>query len=106
MQQKYCDHGRSTAVSKMTRPMCRARSSCGSGGKARNASILPAMYKSFGFSLGLPIQCRSFLGSRPTSAAIDKRAQLGPGKVGVDPAAEAAIRAGNDVLAADDPGVA
>jgi hypothetical protein len=24
--------------------------------------------------------------------------QLGPGKVGVDPAAEAAIRAGNDVL--------
>ena len=27
-------------------------------------------------------------------------AQLGPGKVGVDPAAEAAIRAGNDVFAA------
>src|SRR6516164_10802609 len=70
MQQKYCDHGRSTAVSKRTRPMCRARNSCGSGGKARKASILPAMYKSFGFSLGLPIQCRSFLGSRPTSAVI------------------------------------
>jgi hypothetical protein len=34
--------------------------------------------------------------------SFDKHAQLGPGKVGMDPAAEAAIRAGNDVFAADD----
>jgi hypothetical protein len=40
MQQKYCDHVRSIPLSKMTCPMCRARSSCGSG-KPRNASILP-----------------------------------------------------------------
>ena len=33
---------------------------------------------------------------------FDKRAQLGPGKIGVDAAAEAAIRAGNNVLTADD----
>src|SRR6516162_1581992 len=45
-------------------------------------------------------------GSRRKAGPFDKRAQLGPGKVGVDPAAEAAIRAGNDVLTADDCGVA
>ena len=33
MQQKYCDHGLSVAVLRITRPMLRARSSCGSGGK-------------------------------------------------------------------------
>ena len=37
---------------------------------------------------------------------LDKSAQFGPGQIGVDPAAEAAIRAGDDVFAADDRGVA
>jgi hypothetical protein len=45
-------------------------------------------------------------GRRRQAGASDKRAQLGPSKVGVDPAAEAAIRGGNDVFAADDRRVA
>jgi hypothetical protein len=43
---------------------------------------------------------------RREAGAIGEGAQLGPGEVGVDPAAEAAIGAGDDVLAADDRGVA
>ena len=35
MQQKYCDHGRSIALLTTTWPICRARSSCGSGRKAQ-----------------------------------------------------------------------
>src|SRR5690606_19401752 len=34
IQQKYSDHGRSVELLTMTRPMSRARSSCGSGGEA------------------------------------------------------------------------
>ena len=44
-------------------------------------------------------------GTSTRGGAFDKRPQLGPGKVGVGPAAEAAIRAGNYVLTADDRGV-
>ena len=43
MQQKYCDQGRSCVVFRMTRPIFFARSSCGCGGNARNASALPSM---------------------------------------------------------------
>ena|SRR6516165_3429079 len=43
---------------------------------------------------------------RREASPFDNRPQLSPGKVDVDPAAEAAIRAGNDVLAADDRGIA
>jgi len=43
---------------------------------------------------------------RRKASAFDKRAQLGPGEVGVDPAAEAAIRTGNNVLAAGNRSVA
>ena len=56
MQQKYCDQGRSTAVLTMTWPICRVRRSCGSGGKARNASILPCSNSSIGFTLDSVIQ--------------------------------------------------
>jgi len=35
MQQKYSDQGRSRALSTMTCPTCRARSSCGWGGKPK-----------------------------------------------------------------------
>src|SRR5262249_125897 len=45
-----------------------------------------------------------FLRCEPGS--VDQRAQLGPGEVGVNPAAEAAIGAGNDILATDDRGIA
>src|SRR6516225_133268 len=45
-------------------------------------------------------------GRRREAGAFDKRPQLGPGKAGVDPAAEAAIGAGNYVLTADDRRVA
>src|ERR1700751_4512680 len=43
---------------------------------------------------------------RGEAGAFGKAAQFGPGEVGMDPAAEAAIGAGDDVLAADDLGVA
>src|SRR6516165_9875972 len=45
-------------------------------------------------------------GRRRKAGAFHKRAQLGPGKVGVNPAAEAAIRTGNNVLAAGNRSVA
>src|SRR5216683_6376137 len=45
-------------------------------------------------------------GLRCEAGAFGEGAQLGPGEVGVDAAAEAAIGAGNDVFAADDRGVA
>jgi hypothetical protein len=45
-------------------------------------------------------------GLRREAGAFGQRAQFGPGEVGVDSAAEAAIGAGNDVLAADDRDVA
>src|SRR6516162_325739 len=43
MQQKYCDHGRSKVLSTITWPTCRARRSCGWGGKLRTASIFRSM---------------------------------------------------------------
>ena len=42
---------------------------------------------------------------RSEASTFDERAQLGPDEVGMDAAAEAAIGAGNDVLAAGDRGV-
>src|SRR5215831_5362735 len=42
IQQKYCDHGRSTELLKITWPTFRARSSWVSGGAPRNASIPPS----------------------------------------------------------------
>ena len=45
-------------------------------------------------------------GLRGEAGAFGEGAELGPGEVGVDAAAEAAIGTGNDVLAADDLGVA
>ena len=46
MQQKYCDHGRSSVLLMMTWPILRARSSCGRGGKPIYASTLPSGKKS------------------------------------------------------------
>src|ERR1700736_3206687 len=43
---------------------------------------------------------------RGEAGAFGEAAQFGPGEVGMDPAAEAAIGAGDDVLAADDLGIA
>src|SRR5262249_36103347 len=40
-------------------------------------------------------------GFRRQACAFDKSLQFGPGQVGVDPTAEAAIRASDDILAAD-----
>ena len=45
-------------------------------------------------------------GLRRKAGAFDKRAQLGPGKIGMDPAAKSAIRVSNDVFAAYDRGIA
>src|SRR5215472_19314516 len=42
---------------------------------------------------------------RSEASAFDQRAQLGPDEVGMNAAAEAAIGAGDDVLAAGDRGV-
>ena len=58
----------------------------------RRASLLPARLEPEGF--------------RCEAGAFGERAQLGPGEVGMNPAAEAAIGAGDDVLAADDLGIA
>ena len=69
MQQKYCDHGRSTALLTMTWPMRRARSSWGSGGNPRNASILPSMNSSFGLTFGSVTHGVS-VGVEPDMAAI------------------------------------
>ena len=41
---------------------------------------------------------------RGEAGAFGEAAQFGPGEVGMDPAAEAAIGAGDDVLAPDHPG--
>src|SRR6516225_6952198 len=48
-QQKYWDHGRSIPVLTITCPIFRACSSCGSGGKPQNASILPLAKSSKAF---------------------------------------------------------
>jgi hypothetical protein len=45
-------------------------------------------------------------GFRRQARAFDKSSQFGPGQIGVNPTAEAAIRAGDDILAAGDRGVA
>src|SRR5471032_1744286 len=70
MQQKYCDHGRSIALLKITRPMLRARNSCGSGGKPRNASIFPSANSSIGLGEELVTQRMSLAGSSPTYEAM------------------------------------
>ena len=66
MQQKYCDQGRSTELLTTTWPMLRARNSCGSGGKPRNASTFPSAKSSMGGIDGLVIQLMSLAGSSPT----------------------------------------
>src|SRR6516164_10736291 len=68
MQQKYCDHGRSVALLKITWPMLRARKSCGSGGQPRKASIFPSANSSIG--VGEVTQRISFAGSSPTYEAM------------------------------------
>src|SRR6266478_4245737 len=70
MQQKYCDHGRSAAMLKITWPALRACSSCGSGGNPRKASILPSTNSSSGLTDGSVTQRMSLAGSSPTWAAI------------------------------------
>src|SRR5712675_1957547 len=73
MQQKYCDQGRSTELLTITCPMLRARNSCGSGGKPRNASTFPWAKSSMGGIDVLVIQRMSLAGSSPTWAAmVDK----------------------------------
>ena len=52
MQQKYCDHGRSTVLLTITWLIWRARNCCGSGGKPRKASIFPSMKSSIGLTDG------------------------------------------------------
>src|SRR5215470_12153620 len=71
MQQKYCDQGRSVALLKITRPMLRARSSCGSGGKPRNASIFPSANNSIGLGEILDIPCRIEADMRSDAADED-----------------------------------
>src|SRR5262249_50972886 len=73
IQQKYCDQGRSIEPLTTTWPIFRARNSCGSGGKPRNASILPSAKSSLGAIVGLVTQLISFAGSSPTCVAmVDK----------------------------------
>src|SRR5262245_61514890 len=78
MQQKYSDHGRSTAPLTMTWPIWRARNSCGSDANPRNASILRSANSSSGFTdgsmLGTPRMSR--VGLSPTWVAI-KVSRLG-----------------------------
>src|SRR5207245_4383560 len=68
MQQKYCDHGRSMALLTITRPILRARSSCGSGGKPGNASIFPAAHSSIGVGEEPVPRAIAVAGSSPTCA--------------------------------------
>src|ERR1700721_3328213 len=73
-QQKYCDQGRSTELLTTTWPMLRARNSCGSGGKPRNASIFRSANSSIGGIDGLVTQLMSLAGQSPTGAAmVDKK---------------------------------
>ena len=65
MQQKYCDHGRSTELLTTTCPILRARKACGSGGKLRNASIFPSTNSSRGVIVGLVTQLMSLAGIEP-----------------------------------------
>src|SRR5215471_11251152 len=76
MQQKYCDHGRSVELLKITWPMLRARKSCGSGGQPTNASIFPSANSSTG--VGEVSQRISFVGSSPTYEAMLARSMYGP----------------------------
>src|SRR5258706_12733388 len=73
MQQKYCDHGRSVALLKITWPILRARNSCGSGGSPRNASIFPSANNSIGLGEELVTHRISFAGSSPTWEALPAR---------------------------------
>src|SRR4026207_2212298 len=61
-QQKYWDHGRSARLLNTTLPMCFARSSCVSGGDARNASIPPSASRVFGSGYIDPAFRKQFLG--------------------------------------------
>src|SRR6516162_5935460 len=60
MQQKYCDHGRSTTVLTITWPICRARSSRDSGGLPTNTSTFPLTKSSTGADFGATTQSRAF----------------------------------------------
>src|SRR6266446_3278394 len=62
--------GRSSAVLRITWPVLRARSSCGSGGNPRKASILPSTKSSSGLTDGSVTQRMSLSGSSPTWATI------------------------------------
>src|SRR6476659_5250610 len=55
MQQKCCDHGRSSELLTITWPILRARRACGSGGVPRKASILCSANS----SIGLTRLCRA-----------------------------------------------
>ena len=77
MQQKYCDHGLSVAVLRITRPILRARSSCGSGGKPRKASTLPSANSSMGVPSGLgSTQSMSGLRVEPDVGRHDRQIQV------------------------------
>jgi hypothetical protein len=78
MQQKYFDHGRSWALSAITLPILRARSSCVSGGKVRIASILRSIKSCLGWTGDVITQLISFAGSRPRKACLG---QIATGKV-------------------------
>src|ERR1700751_836829 len=65
MRPKYCDHGRSTAMSKMTRPICFARSSCGSGGEAEEGVELALGEKIFWLRCRIGHPAHVLLGIEP-----------------------------------------
>ena len=67
IQQKYCDHGLSVAVLTITCPVPRARSSCGSTGHPRSASIFRSANNCMVVSVGPGVtQLISSLGLSPT----------------------------------------
>ena len=70
MQQKYWDHGRSVVVLITTWPICRARSSWGSGGKPIIASILPSASSWIASAVAGVTNVMSLSGSSPTYAAM------------------------------------
>ena len=60
------------ALLRITWPILRARSSCGSGGKPRNASILPSANSSIGLADGLVTQSISSVGIEPDIGGHDR----------------------------------
>src|SRR5262249_30948279 len=70
VQQKYCDHGRSSALDTTTCPIFFARISCASGGKAMRASIFASARSFLLSSAGWMTHSMSLAGSSPTWAPI------------------------------------